>query len=137
MKNNLGNKEVMAKNIRRYMELHDKTRSDLCSALGIRYTTLSDWLNAKTYPRIDKIEIMANYFGIKKSDLVEPASPADEDTKPGYYIDEETARIADELKENPGRRVLFDAARKLSPESIKEVQNYIEYLYQKQDGSDD
>lgn len=33
--------------------------------------TFSDWINAKTYPRIDKIELMANYFGIEKSDLVE------------------------------------------------------------------
>lgn len=63
-------------------------------------------------------------------------SLADERNKP-YYIDEETARIANEMKENPGRRVLFDASRKLSPESIKEVQNYIEFLYQKQDDSND
>jgi transcriptional regulator with XRE-family HTH domain len=33
--------------------------------------TFSDWVNAKTYPRIDKIELMANYFGISKADLVE------------------------------------------------------------------
>lgn len=43
----------------------------MCEALGVKYTTLTDWVNGKTYPRIDKIELMANYFGIKKSDLVE------------------------------------------------------------------
>jgi len=36
--------------------------------------TFSDWVNAKTYPRIDKIELMANYFGISKADLVEERS---------------------------------------------------------------
>ncbi|MDU7505703.1 MAG: XRE family transcriptional regulator [Clostridia bacterium] len=72
MKNNLGNKEIMAKNIRRYMEIHGVDRNDLCQALGIKYTTLSDWVNAKTYPRIDKIEKLANYFGVTKADLVEP-----------------------------------------------------------------
>ena len=34
-------------------------------------STFSDWVHARTYPRIDKIELMANYFGIEKSDLVE------------------------------------------------------------------
>ena len=36
--------------------------------------TFSDWINAKTYPRIDKIELLANYFGVLKSDLVEDKS---------------------------------------------------------------
>mgnify|MGYP000250745067 len=36
--------------------------------------TFSDWVNAKTYPRIDKIELMANYFGVTKADLVEDHS---------------------------------------------------------------
>ena len=38
---------------------------------GLRCQHFSDWVNAKTYPRIDKIELMANYSGISKSDLVE------------------------------------------------------------------
>lgn len=70
----LGNKEIMARNIRRYMSLKNVDRNELCSQLNIKYTTLCDWLNGKTYPRIDKIELMANYFGITKADLVEKAS---------------------------------------------------------------
>lgn len=71
MSNNLGNKETMAKNIRYYMDLHNKTRQDMCDALGVKYTTFTDWINANAYPRIDKIEKMANYFHISKADLVE------------------------------------------------------------------
>ena len=67
----LGNKEVFAKNLKYYMDMHDIDRNDICKILDIPYTTLSDWLNAKKYPRIDKIEIMANYFNIQKSDLIE------------------------------------------------------------------
>lgn len=61
----------MAKNIRYYMELHRKTRQEMCDALGVKYTTFTDWINANAYPRIDKIEMMANYFHITKADLVE------------------------------------------------------------------
>lgn len=67
----LGNKEIMAKNIRYYMNKFDVTQTEVCNALGIKMPTFSDWVNAKTYPRIDKIELMANYFGVSKSDLVE------------------------------------------------------------------
>ena len=67
----LGNKYIMAKNIKYYMEQNRVTAKDICSTLKIPMPTFSDWVNAKTYPRIDKIEMLANYFGILKSDLVE------------------------------------------------------------------
>lgn len=67
----LGNKEIMAKNIRHYMSIFNVTQTEICNTLGIKMPTFSDWVNAKTYPRIDKIELMANYFGISKADLVE------------------------------------------------------------------
>ena len=67
----LGNKGIMAKNIRRYMNTFNVTQTEICNTLGIKMPTFSDWVNAKTYPRIDKIELMANYFGISKADLVE------------------------------------------------------------------
>lgn len=70
----LGNKQIMANNIKKYMELNNKTRNDICNDLHLAYTTFSDWINAKKYPRIDKIEMLANYFGIEKSDLVEEKS---------------------------------------------------------------
>lgn len=68
------NKAIMAKNIQYYMDLHGKTRNELCKALDIKYTTLTDWVKGNSYPRIDKIELMAHYFGIEKSDLVEDHS---------------------------------------------------------------
>lgn len=68
---NLGNKDVFAKNLKKYMQLNGKTRNEVCQALGLKYTTFTDWVNGKKYPRMDKIEMLANYFGIKKSDLIE------------------------------------------------------------------
>lgn len=74
----LGNKQVMAQNIKRYMEDKGISRKEFCKRLGLAYSTVTDWLNAEKYPRIDKIERMANFFGISKADLVEPhvATPA-------------------------------------------------------------
>lgn len=71
---NLGNKQIMAKNILYYMNKYQKTRNEMCDALGVKYTTFTDWVKGNSYPRIDKIELMANYFGISKADLVEERS---------------------------------------------------------------
>ena len=69
--NDLGNKEVFAKNLKYYMELHNKSRNDIAKITNVPYSTVSSWCNALFYPRIDKIEMLANYFNILKSDLVE------------------------------------------------------------------
>lgn len=70
----LGNKEILSKNLKRYMRLHGKDRSEMVEAIGVSYSTFNDWYNGKNYPRIDKIEMLANYFGIQKSDLIEEKS---------------------------------------------------------------
>lgn len=67
----LGNKEIMAQNISFYMHQRGISRNKLSADLNVSYTTLTDWIKGKTYPRIDKIELLARYFGVNKSDLVE------------------------------------------------------------------
>ena len=69
-------KEIMAQNIKRYMERKGVTKQQVCDALGFKYTTFVDWINAVTYPRIGKVEAMANYFGVQKSDLIEEKKPS-------------------------------------------------------------
>jgi len=67
----LGNKVVFAKNLNYYLNISGKERKQVCEDLNIKYSTFSEWVNANKYPRIDKIEALANYFGIMKSDLIE------------------------------------------------------------------
>lgn len=64
-------KEVFATNLRYYMDSRGKNQKELAEIVGVSAPTMNDWLKAKKYPRIDKIEILANYFGILKSDLIE------------------------------------------------------------------
>jgi hypothetical protein len=71
MSKQVNSKEIIAKNIQHYMNLRGKTRNDICKVLGIKYTTFTDWVKGRSYPRIDSIEKIAKYFGIEKSDLIE------------------------------------------------------------------
>lgn len=70
----LGNAEVFARNLRHYVEASGQLGKDIAAAIGVAPTTFSEWANGKKYPRIDKIEILANYFHIQKSDLIEDHS---------------------------------------------------------------
>lgn len=64
-------KEIFAKNLKRYISITGKTQSEIISDLNLKQSTFNEWVNAKKYPRIDKIEMLADYFGILKSDLIE------------------------------------------------------------------
>ena len=68
---NLGNKEIFAKNLAYYLDRSGKDQKEVAEVVGVAPSTFNEWMKAKKYPRIDKIEILANYFGILKSDLIE------------------------------------------------------------------
>lgn len=98
------NKEIMAKNIQKYMDLNNAKATDICKALNIKQNTFSDWVNAKTYPRIDAIEKLARYFGVSKAALVEDLSDYD------YTLDEHNMiieyRNSDKTTRDAIRRLL-------------------------------
>jgi len=129
----LGNKEIMARNIKRYMQKMGISRKDFCERLGFAYSTVTDWLNAEKYPRIDKIEMMANFFGISKADLVEPpTSPAPPEpqknieTPPAPKEDREHKHLQNLLSDPHLRRIL-ESSGQLNESSLQEVQNFIDF----------
>lgn len=71
---NLGNKEIFAKNLAFYVERSGRDQREIAEVIGVAPSTFNEWMKAKKYPRIDKIEMLANYFGILKSDLIEQVS---------------------------------------------------------------
>ena len=109
------NKKVMAHNIRRYMEQKGVTNQQLCADLGFKYTTFLDWIKAITYPRIGKIEAMANYFGVQKSDLIE---------------DREQGEPAENDGLSDNKRMLIDFAKSLPEEkaamALRVLQSIVE-----------
>lgn len=64
-------KMIMAKNIQRELNKKGITQTDMARDLELPEMTVSNWMKAKTYPRVDKIQLMADYFNILRSDLTE------------------------------------------------------------------
>lgn len=74
MIDNKKNRDILAANIRKYMRLNNLNQKEVCKTLSISPSTFSYWLNSKAYPRIDKIELLAQFFGVYKADLIEDHS---------------------------------------------------------------
>ncbi len=64
-------KAIFAKNLNAYMEKRGKTQADLITDLGINKSTISTWCNGVKMPRMGAIQTLADYFGVRKSDLIE------------------------------------------------------------------
>ncbi len=64
-------KKIFSKNLNYYMELNGKNQSDLINDLGFNKSAVSTWCNGTRLPRMDKVEALAKYFGINRSDLIE------------------------------------------------------------------
>lgn len=67
-------KATFAENLNFYLNKKRLRTSDLAKELNIPYMTIANWVNAKTYPRPDKIQLMADFFGIPRSYLTEKRS---------------------------------------------------------------
>jgi len=65
------NKEVFSRNLAYYVDKSGRQQKEIAAAVGVPTSSFNDWIKGKRYPRIGKIELLANYFGILKSDLIE------------------------------------------------------------------
>ena len=95
-------KVIFARNLNKYMEQEGKSRLEICHALDISYYTFADWVKGKKMPRMNKVQMLAEYFGVAVSDLIEE--------KP-------TAQMGDGLTAN--QRKLFEIAKSLPEEKVE------------------
>lgn len=106
-----------SKNLRTFMESKKKTQSDLVRDLDLRQATVSDWINGKKYPRMDKMELLANYFGITISDLVEGQALKDSTR---------TEPVSD-FALSESEKILIKKYRRLTPEDKYTVDKLIDF----------
>lgn len=117
----LGNKAIFARNLKRYIEESGKTRKELADIWGFPYSTVTEWLTEKKYPRIDRIEIIADYFGILKSDLIE-----DKLTDEKEADNEALAGIIVRLRMDEDFMELIKELYALDTEKINSVRNMLQ-----------
>lgn len=115
------------------MEERRINQVELSLAMGLSRSTVNKWVTQKAIPRMGIIEKLSAFFGVPKSYFLEENGDTAERA---YYLDPETAALAQELKDNPEGRALLDATRNLKPESVKEVMQFIKFQKAKEGGLD-
>lgn len=118
-------KLIFSGNLRRYMEKDNIKTADLARALGYSFTTVSDWVNGRKYPRMDKVQQIADYFGVMKSNLTEENVNATDDERELPH-----ANYREVLSEG-GMRLLMDADVKLPEEHLEEIVEFIKMKQRK------
>jgi transcriptional regulator with XRE-family HTH domain len=101
----IGNKEVFARNLLYYLKVSGRDQKEVAEVVGVAPSSFNEWVKGKKYPRIDKIELLANYFGILKSDLIE---------------DKKQKNTPEEPKLSEGEKMLLELFRRV-PEDQQQL----------------
>lgn len=108
---------IFGRNLSHYMNRDHVNGVTLAKYMKVSSATISDWMHGKKMPRVDKLKSLANYFRINMSDLTDEADEKfQQDT---YYIDPETAKVAQAIFDDSDLHALFDAAQDSKPEDLK------------------
>ena len=113
------------------LQEHDKTQKEVAEAINVSPQTFNTWCKGIALPRMGKVQLLADYFNIKKSDLIDET---DDTHTPDYYLNPETSKIAQEIYDNKELSLLFDAARDANPEDLQTVHSMLMALKRKENG---
>lgn len=123
-------------NFEKLCVLNDVRPGTVSKATGISTATLTSWKQGKYTPKQDKLQLIADYFGVSIDYLMTGEDKSDLSDKK-YYINDETAEMADKIFHNKELRLLFDAARDAQPEDLETVHHMLLALKRKERGDFD
>jgi len=70
----LEQKKIFSKNLNFYLSQSGKTQKEVADAIGVITSTFNTWCQGVAIPRMGKVQALADYFHINKSDLIEDKS---------------------------------------------------------------
>ena len=72
-------REVFQTNLINLMKQTKTKQSDIAKYAEVSYKTVSAWVCGRGYPRVDAMEKLCKFFGVKQSALTENSDETDED----------------------------------------------------------
>ena len=104
--------------------------ADVVRATGITKSTFSDWKSGRSEPKKEKLQKIADFFDVSLDYLMTG------EEQNGYYLNEETAKLAQEMFEDEDMRSLFNMKRNMPPERFKAHMEFMKNLYEQEKGND-
>ena len=118
-------KKIFSKNLNKYLSLNNKTQKEVADAIGVSPQTFNTWCQGIALPRMGKVQLLADYFNIGKTDLIdertEGITPKDE-----RDIAKDLNRIMTEIKKGNNGPLYYNGIE-MDDASINLLQNAIEY----------
>lgn len=108
--------------------------ADVARETGITKSTFSDWKNGRSNPKDVKLKKIADLFGVSLDYI---RTGEEKDDRERYYVNEETAKVAQEIFENNELRALFDVQRDMDADDLRALHNMALALKRKERGDID
>ena len=115
------------------LQKYDVTSYKVAKEAGVTQTALSNWKTGKSTPTTKTLQRIADYFGV----TIDYLMTGEEKEADRYYINEETAQVAQEIFENKELRALFDVQRGMSAEDLQALHGMALALKRKERGGND
>ena len=119
-------REIFVRNLRYFMEVRGISQADICRELDVSSATVSDWCSGKKYPRIDKMQRLADLLGVNYSTLT---------TETGLQDYKDQQRL-ETLHQDPRLGLLFDRTRKMTSEDVETMLAVAASILKERDGDD-
>ena len=113
------------KDMLKYLRSRDKmSQQELAKKLGIAKSTISMYEVGKREPDFETLEAIADLFNVDMNFLL-----GHDGSELTYYSDPETARLAQEMFDDPQMRSLFHMKRGMEPEKFQAHYDMMKKLY--------
>ena len=116
------------------LQKHGVSTYKVSKETGIAQSVFSSWKNGISTPKQDKMQKIADYFNVSLEYLM---TGEEKEGGEKYYLNDETAKMAQDIFENKELRMLFDTARDAEPEDLQAVHNMLLALKRKERGNID
>lgn len=119
-------RQIFSSNLTGLMNQSGKTVADIAADLNVPYTTAASWAKGEKYPRMDKVQALADYFGVTKSELIEAPGEGGPD--------DELREVLEFYKNRPDMKLLFSTTRHARPENVIRAARIVEALEKEERG---
>ncbi|MDE5696747.1 MAG: helix-turn-helix domain-containing protein [Lachnospiraceae bacterium] len=119
-------KRIFAKNLNKYLSLFNKTQKEVADAIEVSPQTFNTWCQGIALPRMGKVQRLADYFGIGKTDLIDEKFPNTFTAKDERDITKDLDRIMAEIRKGDDGPLYYNGIE-IDNASINLLQNAIEF----------
>lgn len=126
-----------AKRLKEAMDIRKISQTELHEKTGIGKPSINAYLKGEYKAKQDKVDLIAEALNVDPTWLIGYDVPMDRSSREsfnnsnGYYTDPETAELAEKLRTDPDMKILFSAAKDLTPEEMQQAADYVNYLKMK------